>query len=120
MRKAPLADWILLGLAVIFLAALAVAILGHIVSPWIGAGYAYTSVLALGAYGWDKRRARLQGWRLPESTLHLLELLGGWPGALIAQRLFRHKTRKLPFQIAFWLIVGAHLEAWAWWLSQRS
>jgi uncharacterized membrane protein YsdA (DUF1294 family) len=44
--------------------------------------------------------------------LHLLELCGGWPGALIAQHWVRHKVGKLSFQIIFWLIVAAHLVVW--------
>jgi uncharacterized membrane protein YsdA (DUF1294 family) len=56
----------------------------------------------------DKRKAQKAAWRTPESTLHFLELLGGWPGSFIAQRRFRHKTSKLSYQIAFWLIVILH------------
>lgn len=65
--------------------------------------YAVTSLLAFGAYGKDKRAARTGRWRTAESTLHLLGLLGGWPGALAAQRVFRHKSSKPSFQMAFWL-----------------
>jgi len=53
----------------------------------------------------DKRKAASGEWRTPEATLHLFELLGGWPGAFLAQRLFRHKTAKVSYQIVFWLIV---------------
>lgn len=59
-------------------------------------------------YAVDKRRAEAGAWRIPESTLHVLELIGGWPGAFIAQRRLRHKIRKVRFQAAFWLIVAAH------------
>ena len=45
--------------------------------------------------------------------LHLLELLGGWPGGLIAQQVLRHKTRKLSYQVIFWCIVALHGLAWA-------
>jgi uncharacterized membrane protein YsdA (DUF1294 family) len=45
-------------------------------------------------------------------VLHASELLGGWPGALVAQQVFRHKTRKLSYQSAFWLIVTLHLLFW--------
>jgi uncharacterized membrane protein YsdA (DUF1294 family) len=37
--------------------------------------------------------------------LHFLELLGGWPGAYLGQRIFRHKTSKISYQFVFWLIV---------------
>jgi uncharacterized membrane protein YsdA (DUF1294 family) len=65
----------------------------------------------------DKRRATRGHWRISEATLHGIELLGGWPGAWIAQRLFHHKRSKTPFLIVFWAIVGIHALAWAWWLG---
>jgi uncharacterized membrane protein YsdA (DUF1294 family) len=60
-------------------------------------------------YAWDKRRSRRGGWRVPENRLHLLSLLGGWPGALLGQRWLRHKTVKRKFRIVFWLTVFAHI-----------
>ena len=72
---------------------------------WYAAAYlglvAVTSLASFAAYGLDKRRAAVGGRRVPERTLHLLASLGGWPGAILAQRQFRHKTRKVSFQIAF-------------------
>ena len=56
----------------------------------------------------DKRKAGSGEWRTPENILHLFELLGGWPGAFLAQRSLRHKTAKLSYQIVFWLIVLVH------------
>ena len=44
--------------------------------------------------------------------MHGVELLGGWPGALLAQQMFRHKTRKLSYQLSFWLIVAVHQVVW--------
>jgi len=61
------------------------------------------------AYGFDKRRAGNGGRRVSERTLHLMAFLGGWPGALIGQRQFRHKTQKGSFRIVFWLLVVAHI-----------
>jgi uncharacterized membrane protein YsdA (DUF1294 family) len=61
------------------------------------------------AYGWDKRSAAEGGRRVPEETLHMLTLLGGWPGALLGQRYFRHKTKKLSFLFVFWCIVVLHV-----------
>jgi uncharacterized membrane protein YsdA (DUF1294 family) len=57
------------------------------------------------AYRSDKRRAEAGQWRIAESTLHLAELAGGWPGAFLAQRTFRHKISKVSFQVVFWIIV---------------
>ncbi|MGZ0710238.1 DUF1294 domain-containing protein [Coraliomargarita sp. W4R53] len=59
-------------------------------------------------YWKDKRSAKQEGWRIPEKTLHTLELLGGWPAAYLAQQLFRHKTNKRSYRIAFWCIVGLY------------
>ncbi|MDB6148696.1 MAG: Integral rane protein [Chthoniobacter sp.] len=74
--------------------------------------YAVASAFTAAVYTSDKSRAGRAQWRTPEKTLHLLELCGGWPGALIAQHWVRHKVGKLSFQIIFWLIVAAHLVVW--------
>jgi uncharacterized membrane protein YsdA (DUF1294 family) len=50
-------------------------------------------------------------------TLHLLDLFGGWPGGVLAQQAFRHKTRKRAFQAWTWLIVALHVAGWSWYLS---
>lgn len=67
------------------------------------------SIICFAAYGLDKQLAVSGGRRVPEGTLHLLALLGGWPGAILAQRHFRHKTKKLSFLIEFWLVVMLHV-----------
>jgi uncharacterized membrane protein YsdA (DUF1294 family) len=66
------------------------------------------SVFAFFAYRGDKRSAEAGEWRVPESTLHFMSLIGGWPGAFLAQRAFRHKTAKLSFQFVFWVVVLVH------------
>jgi uncharacterized membrane protein YsdA (DUF1294 family) len=86
---------------------------------WVLVGYGVVSVVAFLVYGFDKRRARKGGRRVPERTLHLVELCGGWPGAFAAQRVFRHKTRKRSFQLLFWAIVLLHVAFWIWWLRGR-
>lgn len=64
------------------------------------------------AYWHDKRRAQQDGWRTPESTLHLMELSGGWPAAFLAQRFLRHKIVKRDYQVNFWAIVVLHQYLW--------
>jgi uncharacterized membrane protein YsdA (DUF1294 family) len=70
--------------------------------------YPMVSLLSFYQYWKDKNSAQLGRWRTAESTLQITALLGGWPGALLAQQVFRHKTRKLAFQLPFWLIVLVH------------
>ena len=69
---------------------------------------ALMSLVCFATYGFDKRRAVQGGRSVPERTLHLLALLGGWPGAVAAQRWFRHKTQKVSFRLVFCLVAGAH------------
>lgn len=79
--------------------------------------YAVFSCLSFLIYLKDKRAAERNTWRTPESTLHLLDILGGWPGGLIAQQRFRHKVSKTSFQVVFWLSAACNLGA-AWWLVE--
>jgi uncharacterized membrane protein YsdA (DUF1294 family) len=67
--------------------------------------YGLMSLVCFASYAWDKSAARSGRWRTRESTLLLLGLLCGWPGAVLAQQLLRHKSVKTAFQIAFWLTV---------------
>ena len=62
--------------------------------PLLAAWYCVASVVTLVVYGVDKRAAQRGSRRVPEGMLHAMALLGGWPGALVAQRLFHHKTLK--------------------------
>ncbi len=78
-------------------------------AAWLVLGwYAIASVLTYFLYARDKRRSMDGGWREPERGLHFFELIGGWPGAFIAQRRLRHKSAKVSFQLVFWLIVALH------------
>ncbi|MCE8019905.1 DUF1294 domain-containing protein [Halomonas sp. MCCC 1A11036] len=93
------------------LAALVAA--GHMPMQLIAA-YALLSVSTFAIYGIDKAAAGKGRRRTPEATLLFVGLIGGWPGALIAQRLFRHKTRKQPFQAVFWcgVVVNCGVVGW--------
>ena len=75
---------------------------------WVGAYVLVLAAVSYGCYALDKRRARAQEWRISEAGLHLTELLGGWPGAFLAQRRLRHKISKPSYQFVFWLIVLAY------------
>lgn len=73
--------------------------------------YAGASLALFALYFIDKHSAQNGSRRTPEATLHNLALLGGWPGALIAQQLFRHKTSKASFRRVFWATVVLNIAA---------
>ncbi len=104
----------------IFLGLLAGVAAFGFVSAWVPALYAVMSSVTFTAYYADQNRAKNQEWRIAENTLHLLELLGGWPGALLAQQWLRHKTAKVSYQVIFWLIVAAHVVLWAWFALRQT
>lgn len=74
--------------------------------------YVCMSLISGLQYWCDKHNAQIGLWRIPEKHLHAVELLGGWPGALLAQQLLRHKTSKTAYQGIFWLIVLVHQVYW--------
>jgi len=78
---------------------------------WAFAAYLVVSVATFAAYAQDKSAARSGGWRTRESRLHLLAVLGGWPGALLAHHLLRHKSRKAEFRSTFWMTVVLNVAA---------
>lgn len=85
-----------------------------IIPAVITLAYVILSTLSYLMYTLDKAAAG-KGWqRTPEITLHTLDLLGGWPGALIAQQRSRHKTVKISFQVVFWMTVLFNIAAVVW------
>ncbi|WP_353815824.1 DUF1294 domain-containing protein [Agromyces sp. SYSU T00266] len=97
------------GVLVAFAAALAVGLLVGAVPWWLAVWFGAASLVDVAAYGADKAAARRGAPRVAERTLHLVDLAGGWPGALVAQQAFRHKTRKRSFRRVFWATVVANL-----------
>jgi len=107
----------------VWVAAAVVLVLFTILAGLFHQGYLPVSILvAYGGvslavfvmYSFDKWAAQRGGQRIAEKTLHLFELCCGWPGALLAQQVFRHKTRKGSYQFVFWLAVLANLGALGW------
>lgn len=76
-------------------------------NPVLGLCFAFVinSLWTILFYWEDKYLAQHQHWRIPERRLHTWELLCGWPGALWAQRVFRHKSCKRSFAVVFWICV---------------
>ncbi len=104
-----------MGLAFLLLA-FALMVMGKVPAA-LALGYLLMSGVSYIAYVLDKDAAgKPKRQRTPEATLHMLDVLGGWPGALIAQQQMRHKTVKTSFQIGFWISVLANLAlvTWLW------
>ena len=100
--------YILLGLLLVC-PAVALSRLAAHAPVWLLIGApAVVSLVTAAAYRSDKRRAGEGSWRISETTLHLLSLAGGWPGAFVAQRVWRHKTAKASFQLVFLVTVVAY------------
>ena len=74
------------------------------------------NLLTFWIYAADKNAAQDGRWRVPEKNLHLLSLLGGWPGAWLAQQSMRHKSSKREFRVVYWLTVAVHSGALAAWV----
>ncbi len=102
-------------LAVVAFAAACIALaLTRGVPAWAGALYLGASALCFALYAVDKQAAIAGRDRISESVLLSLGFVGGWPGAIVAQQLLRHKTSKLSFRIRFWLSVVANVAIFAW------
>lgn len=107
-------------LAVLFLSLISMACLLGYLPKNIFLVYLGLSVLTFLAYWLDKSKAQRGTWRTQESTLHLFSLLGGWPGAAIAQQVLRHKSQKRPFRIGFWFTVAINILALSWLVSAHA
>jgi uncharacterized membrane protein YsdA (DUF1294 family) len=71
------------------------------------------NVLTMAIYGADKMAARKGMRRVPEATLLAFGVTGGWPGAILGQQLFRHKTQKQPFKTYFMFSIVLSIAAMA-------
>jgi len=106
-------------IAILFVAVVCGLAAGGILPLGVPAVYLAASVAAAIAYRKDKSAAQNGAWRTPERTLHVLALMGGWPGALVAQRVFRHKSAKPSFRFTFWATVTLNCGALLsfWWMT---
>ena len=106
-------------LAITFLGAIMAAMAMGYLPKNLLLSYLVLSVITFTAYAFDKAKAKRNAWRTPESTLHFLALIGGWPGAAIAQQTLRHKSKKQKFRMVFWLTVIINCAALAWLMSEH-
>jgi uncharacterized membrane protein YsdA (DUF1294 family)/cold shock CspA family protein len=88
-------------LPVLFLMAVLMLVLLTGLPGMVLAAYLLMSLVTYLVYALDKSAAKRNAWRIPENTLHLLALAGGWPGAMLAQQRLRHKSVKQPFRTLF-------------------
>ncbi|KAA1176068.1 DUF1294 domain-containing protein [Marinobacter salinexigens] len=106
--------WLAATVVLVFFAALAGLFHQGYLPVAILAAYGGVSLVVFVMYWIDKRAAQRGAQRIAENTLHLFEVCCGWPGALLAQQAFRHKTRKRSYRFVFWLAVLANLGALGW------
>jgi uncharacterized membrane protein YsdA (DUF1294 family)/cold shock CspA family protein len=100
--------------ASLFFVAIAVSVRETGLPQLVLIAYAVISAITFIAYAIDKSAAQAGRWRISESTLHLLALAGGWPGALLAQQTLRHKSKKRYFRVVLWITVLLNCAAFAW------
>lgn len=84
---------------------------------WVAGWYVLASLVTFMAYAMDKSAAVSGAWRMRESRLHVLALVGGWPGALLAQQVLRHKSSKAEFRVVFWATVVVNAVGLVVWAS---
>jgi uncharacterized membrane protein YsdA (DUF1294 family) len=115
------ANMFAIGFATLFMGVVYGLAIRGLVPAAVPGFYAAASVVAAIAYRLDKSAAERDAWRTSERMLHFMALLGGWPGALVAQEVFRHKSRKLSFRFVFWTTVALNCAALTWftWMAHR-
>ncbi len=99
------------SLSFLFLICIGVLVFFKYLKPIILILYLLLSLITFFLYWRDKIKAKNDKWRTPEKRLHFFSLVGGWPGALIAQRWLHHKSRKLSFLSLFYVTVILNISA---------
>ena len=92
-------------IGIVFICALIVLILLNKLPSITIIYYFVVSAVTFILYAIDKSAAQAGKWRTSESTLHLFSLIGGWPGAAVAQSFLRHKSKKVKFRVVYWVTV---------------
>ncbi|MCC4782961.1 hypothetical protein CSB62_19975 [Vibrio splendidus] len=104
-------------IAITYLVLVAISVLFAESSKALLVWYLAIGLVTFFVYAKDKRAAINGNWRVPEKTLHIFSVAGGWLGALIAQDKLRHKTQKQPFRVIYWLTVVINVAAFLWTLT---
>lgn len=122
LKALPLPDTVVVayGVAVLLLTLLVLYGFGFVHLNAAMAGYLMMSVVTFGFYYVDKKRAEARRWRIHGLTLHVLEAIGGWPGALLAMAMLRHLTRKTDHLQVLCAIIAIHLVGWSVWFFRTT
>ncbi len=72
------------------------------------------NIAAFIAFGIDKYKAKRDKWRIPESTLLTMAVLGGSIGALAGMKIWRHKTLHNKFRIGIPVILVLQIIVIIW------
>ena len=108
-----------IGGMLLFLVLVAAGVISERLPLFTIVTYLSVSIITFIAYARDKSAARDGRWRTKESTLQLLALCGGWPGAIIAQQSLRHKSQKLSFRIGLWCMIALNSAGFIWLISPQ-
>ncbi|MBM7073169.1 DUF1294 domain-containing protein [Shewanella sp. 202IG2-18] len=108
-----------LFIAYCFILIFSVGLCFNLISKNLLLWYGLLTVISFAFYAWDKFQAKKDGWRIPEKHLHVLSLVGGWFGALLAQHWLRHKTSKVSFRRLLWLTILVNIAGLIWVHSQH-
>jgi len=103
-----------IAFVVLFFVALTISTVITDLSSFVPSVYAALSLMTFAVYAVDKSAARNAGDRVSEATLHYLSLAGGWPGAILAQQLLRHKSKKAGFRRLFLVTVVLNCGLLVW------
>jgi len=110
---------LLVGFSVVFMMVTTALVIINRLPVFILYLYAILSTVAFAFYRVDKSAARLGYWRTTESVLFMLSLIGGWPGAIVAQQLMRHKSRKLSFRLKHLVFLLLNLTLFGWLFTEQ-
>lgn len=108
---------LMIFIAIVFMAVVGLSVILAGLHEYVLYTYLAISLVTYVVYGIDKSAAQSGAWRTSESTLHMMSIIGGWPGALIAQQVLRHKSRKEEFRFVFWVTVVVNCGVFGWLLT---
>ena len=106
--------WLAAAIALSVLFAIGLAAIRGLVPLFLPVVFVVASLAVFLAYAFDKSAAMNRRRRTPENVLHLMNLLGGWPGGLVASQLFRHKSTKVGFRVVFHACIVLNCAAVGW------